>query len=406
MLEAFSDRNWESIRCKLKAGRAIDATPAQEESLGSFEETEEGNSKTVTLNGLKERISSLEDLVRVCKIDTEVWDVVRHTVKAYQGYIKNEQNEIETAQLYSVAAHLKAKNPLLRSFREELQRIAEEPRTSITAFPVPERCDGNVLASINLHDLHVGKYAWGKECGADYDVNIAEKLLIEAIGDILKKLQPWDVCKYVLTVGSDLLNSDNSENTTSHGTLQTTDGRHKRTFQRVCTLMRKVIDHLLQTAPVHVVVIPGNHDADMAFAVGVLLEAAYENCEHVTVDNGPAPRKYVEFGKCLIGFTHGDEVKLTDLPNTMAEECADAWGRTYWRCFDTGHLHKHQIAQFPGVTVRINPALCAPEDWHTSKGFVGNVRALHAELWSRESGNIASLSSDPVQPSRANVIAI
>lgn len=405
---AFPDKDWQQIRCKVWRLRHSETPPAEPEAKPvtgiDMEVEEREDTRTVTVKGLQERISSLEDLVRVCEIDTEAWEIARYAVKAYQGYIKNDQKEIETVQLYSVTANLKAKSPLCRELRAELARIANEFRGRM---PEPLPCgaapSNGALVSINLHDLHVGKYAWGRECGADYDVEIAETLLLEAVGNLLAKLKPWKIGRFALTVGSDLLNSDNSNDTTAHGTIQTTDGRHKRTFSRAWRLMRRVIDNLRTVAPVHVVIIPGNHDLDTAFAVGEILSVVYENDDLVTLDNGPAPRKYVEFGKCLIGYTHGDGVKPKDLANTMAEECAEAWGRTFWRCFETGHLHQQRVTEFPGVIVRINPALCAPEDWHMGKAFVGNIRSLQAQVWDRWNGNVASLSSDPVTPAKATV---
>ncbi len=402
---AFPERPGSAVRLKfsrLAAGRtARDATERTFES-------KEGKARVSVTTG--EEVRTLADLVRVCGIDTAVYEVVGWGCRAWNGFVKNEAKRPETVQLFSVHADLRPKR-LAPAVRAELDALVEEARGRMAALPAPPRRErpgkgSGVLLCVNLTDLHMGKYAWGKETGADYDADIAERLLGEALADLVAKAGPWRPERIVLTVGSDLLNADNSGNTTTAGTPQSTDGRQQRTFRRTWQLMRRAILRLLETAPVHLVVVNGNHDRDASFAVGEVLSVAFEGHPDVTVDNGAPRRKYVEWGRCLLGFTHGDEIRTKDIPGVMAEECAEAWGRTRWRAMETGHLHQQSVTEFPGVIVRVNPALCAPEDWHHAKGFVGKVRALQAQVWHKEDGNVASLSSSPVAPARSPVVNV
>lgn len=394
----------------LKRGRDPELGYRKDESAEpeptEYHDSIEGDNRNLTVTGLREEVRGLEDLIRVCKIDRQEWTITGYKQKAYQGYIKNAQDQIETVQLYSVQASMKLNRQVL-TLRDELDALIAGARLKMPPVPALDRgieFGPALLAVVNPTDLHMGKYAWGKESGHNYTVEIAEQLLAGAIEDLLAKLAPYRIGKFVLTVGSDLLNADNSENTTTAGTAQATDGRQQRTIRRTWQLMTWAVERLLQVAPVHIVIVNGNHDRDMSFVIGEILSVAFCNHADVTIDNEPPRRKYIEFGKCLIGFEHGDETKPARLPGLMAEEAAEAWGRTKWRAFETGHLHDQAVMEFPGCIVRRNPALTAAEDWHSAKGFVGKIRTVHAQLWDPEDGNIAQFASTPVDPARSKVV--
>lgn len=372
------------------------------------ERTGSGLDSTIQVLTRKE-VTSLEELIEVCAIDIVVWDIVSWKCKAYQGYIKDANEQIQKTQLFSVSASMR-KKVASSILKDELAFLVEEAKkqmpVKVPTYERPRTTQKGHLLVVNPTDLHMGKYAWHKECGYNYDTDIAENLLREAIEDLMTKVAPYQVDQIVLTLGSDLLNADNSENMTTGGTPQTTDGRQQRTVRKTWMLMRAVIEQLRVLAPVHIVVVNGNHDRDTSFAIGEIISVAFENYKDVTIDNTPPSRKYVEYGKCLIMFTHGDTIKLKDIPNIMAEEAAEAWGRTLWRCAETGHLHDQAVMEFPGCVVRRNPALTAPEDWHASKGFVGKIRTVHAHLWDADDGNIAQFASSPIRPARVTPVML
>ena len=409
----FPNRSYDSVRSKIKTLRQQAANKAGAKSDEAFIEREsevKGDSATFTASGLTEEVRDLHDLVRVCRIDTEKWEITGQKQKAYQGFHKTGLKGLETAvkvQLFSVSVTCKART-VQNGLKAELEALLDEARANMPP-PVPVYRLPNPggksgwLASVNVTDLHMGKYAWGKESGANYTVEIAEAMLWDAVEDLVTKIRPYSPDVIVLLVGSDLSNTDNSADTTTAGTVQTTDGRQYRTLRRTWQLQRRVILRLREIAPVRVVVVKGNHDRDTSYAVGEILSVAFEGYDDVTIDNEAPRRKYVEFGKCLIGFDHGDEAKLKDLAAIVPEECAEAWGRTKWRTVETGHLHQQRVTEFPGLIVRVNPALCAPEDWHAAHAFTGKIRTCHAQMWHEDDGNLDQFSSRPADPIRAAV---
>jgi hypothetical protein len=144
-------------------------------------------------------------------------------------------------------------------------------------------------------------------------------------------------------------------------------------------------------APVDVVVIPGNHDEHTMFLVGEILEAFYHNTDRVVVYNSPKSRKYYEFGKCMIMYTHGNGEKHGDLGLICATEEPQMWGRTKYREAHLGHYHKSKSTSYinvdenQGFRVRILPSLSANDAWHYGKGYSA-IRAAEAFVWDKEKG--------------------
>jgi hypothetical protein len=149
-----------------------------------------------------------------------------------------------------------------------------------------------------------------------------------------------------------------------------------------------------------VIVVPGNHDRNNALKLGLVLKAHYRMAENVTVNCGPDLRKYVRYGVNLLGFTHGNEEKHSDLPLTMAQEKPTEWATALHKEWHLGHLHKRKETKYTagdthqGVVVRILPSLSGTDAWHHMKGYVKGQRAAEAYLWSFDNGYAAHFSSN------------
>ena len=334
-------------------------------------------------------VRTLDDLIEVCEIDQAVWSIESWTCKAWMMGAKDAASVLQTAQLFSVTAKLRPRS-LAIDFRAQAEAILSEVRSlapridAVASVPSSPK-----LLELSIPDVHLGKLAWWRECGQSYDVKIASDIYMRAVDDLLRKVSPYEFDQIVLVVGNDFLNADNFENTTTRGTPQSTDGRQQRTFWIARKLITDVVmSRLLGLAPeVRIVMVAGNHDLNTNFYLGEVLDAYFTNCPSVHVDNSPTVRKYLSYGENLIMWTHGSEEKHADLPLIMATERPEDWGRTRFREVHLGHMHKRRaqswlgVDEHKGVTVRILPSLCASEDWHTSQGYVGNIRSAEAYVW-------------------------
>lgn len=398
---ALPGRSWNAIRFKRSSlsGRKRSVRRPVEAPVLESTRTETKTTGQIELSGLRDSVKSLPDLVRVCEIDLSEWDVNSWSCKAYGGYIKNAEKKVEKVQLFSVSAKLIRRKPSDPAV--DLRTIVDEVRNYAPIYPAMVFHDSprksRRLLELTIPDLHIGKLAWGEECGTDYDSKIAEELFQEAVADLLKKTSGHAFDEILLVVGNDFLNVDNSQNTTSAGTPQDCDTRHAKTFKIARLLIQKTVEQLRAFAPqVTVMFVPGNHDTQSCYYLGEVLDAWFSKTDGVAVDNRPQLRKYFQFGRVLLGFTHGDKERPGDLPLLMATEVPNLWASTDHREIHTGHFHQRKatswvgVSENKGVTVRILPSLCAPESWHVGRGYVGNLRAAEAYVWDSEEGLVGT----------------
>jgi hypothetical protein len=259
--------------------------------------------------------------------------------------------------------------------------------------------DSSHLLEVDLFDLHVGKLAWARETGVNYDTDIAERLARAAVEDLATLAVPHGVGKILLPLGNDFLHYDSLAGLTTAGTPQDRDSRFHHMFNRGALIAAWMIEYLAAIAPVHVLVVPGNHDQTVSWMLGRMLEAQFAPDPRVSFDSGPALRKYYRHGKVLLGFTHGDKEKLADLPLIMATERPKDWGETRYREFHIGHWHKKRemrtvpVDSFNGTTVRFIRSLSGTDAWHHQSGYVGEPMAAEAFLWHPERGQRAHFVS-------------
>lgn len=276
--------------------------------------------------------------------------------------------------------------------REEIESLKEQAKAAAHT-PVkitrPATLTGNML-EVNIPDAHFGKMAWGVETGYEnYDVKIAQATYMRAVANLIERTSHIKYDEIVYVVGNDLLNSNDSENKTAHGTIVTTDGRYHKTFWKVRATVVETIEQLRKLAPVKVVMVYGNHDTLSSWHLGDSLESYFHKYDDVTIENNPTYRKYVEFGQNMIMLTHGDKAKREDYPMIMATEQPQMWSRTKFREAHCGHTHETKVQEKHGVRVRVLPALCPPDDWHAENGYVGNHRSAEAYTWNKTEGLIS-----------------
>jgi hypothetical protein len=119
----------------------------------------------------------------------------------------------------------------------------------------------------------------------------------------------------------------------------------------------------------------------------------------VQVQNEPTYRKYYQFGKVMLLLTHGDKGKREDFPLLMATEQPQMWAGTMFREAHTGHIHQTKLQEWHGVRVRVLPALCPADDWHSEEAYVGQLRNAEAYIWNREQGLLSIVFyNDDSQP--------
>lgn len=391
--ERVSNGTVSNIRSELKAdpnagpkGATI-APPEPEESW------DEKGDEAVLKGGSNCVIRSEEDAIREFRIDRTRWEVERFVCKAWTVGMKvggKEQGfRAERQQQYGVTVWLKRvmPKPLMSATDAIFKRMADHA----PKYPPPPRQPKNqsgetFLGVLSITDLHLGKLAWAPETGDDYDLKIAERVYRNAVEDLQAEVGWRPISHWLLPLGSDFYHVDSPRNATYAGTPQDVDGRYAKVIEAGEMAVIWAVERLMQTAPVSVVWVPGNHDPTNSYHLARTVQAWFRRCDRVTVDVGPSPRKYFAWGCNLIGLTHGDSEKPASLPSIMATERPTEWAKATCREWLLGHMHRSRqwqtqgVDTFEGTTVRVLRSLSGTDSWHHRKGFIGNSLSKSAEL--------------------------
>jgi hypothetical protein len=238
--------------------------------------------------------------------------------------------------------------------------------------------DDGVAYEISLPDIHYGKLT-------ELSMDAVEEQFMSTVYNLVDKAKGLNIEKFILPIGNDGMNSEGMRLTTTKGTFQHDAVGWRESFQGYCNLMTKAIDFLKTKAPVHVIVVSGNHDFERMFYAGDVIKGWYRNDKNVVVDNSMESRKYVEYGVNMLMFTHGDKEKPSEMPLIMATEQPEMFARCPIREVHCGHLHKEMVNEYRGIKVRFIPSICANDDWHRTMGYSA-LRTGQAYIWSKTNG--------------------
>ena len=361
-------------------------------------------------------IKTLQELLDRCKVDQDIWNVKDYTVNKWD-VTSFKGNNAQTIENFQVKARLE-KNIvgfdskfILQGLKEMINQY-EFPTQDLSLLQSNYTIDytENNLLEIPLFDLHLGKLAWAGETGENYDTRIATARFINTIKKIVQRANGYNFSKILFPIGSDFFNSDNLNNTTTKGTPQDEDLRWQKTYLVGVKLIVDAINILKQTGrDIDVMVIPGNHDFERSFYLGVAIEAWFRDDNHVKIYNSASPRKYYKFGDVLLGFTHGDSEKESSLPMIMATEAKEDWGTTKFHEFHLGHIHRRRKKTYTfidvektvdeelGMIIRYMPSLTGTEEWHHKKGYIGQLKGGEGYIWNDKAGLIGFVNSNIVE---------
>lgn len=233
----------------------------------------------------------------------------------------------------------------------------------------PKRLDKDLLAVYPLGDPHVGLYAWEAETGNAFDLDIVERIMKAAIDDLVARAPKAETA--LLVDLGDYFHADNASNQTARsGHSLDVDTRWGKVFEVGIRIMAYQIEALLRKHKnVRVIVEIGNHDDHTSVALMRTVQALFHHEKRVTFDASPQKFHYFKFGNTLFGVTHGDSVKMRDLPGIMATDRAKEWGETLYRFWLVGHVHHHKSEEYPGVWVEYFRTLAARDAWHHNSGY-------------------------------------
>lgn len=372
------------------------AQPAEEVTRKTTGDTLEARSVSRT-------IRTVEDLLAHIEADLTRYEVAASEATKWESAaVDRSTGQWMTVELHRVFVRLRPKaGPRVEELVGAMIAGASGGLRVRDSRTLTKSVKGRPWAVLVVADCHFGKYAWHKSTGeADYDLDIAARLVREASADLLATAAEYAPGRITVAGLGDLFHYDTPGGTTTSGTPLERDGRIQKMIQVGTDALVGVIDGASQVGPTDALVVNGNHDETLTWAFHRVLLERYARSKRVTIEETYTPRKYLTHGANLLGFVHGNKAKKR-LPQLMAHEAAAAWSRSPYREIHTGHLH-HQAAEWSrpietidGVLVRIAPSLGPADDYHAVNGFVGSRRAMELFIYDEAGGLLAMHVSGP-----------
>ena len=363
--------------------------PTPKPAADAEQVTQKRDGDVLEARSTSRRIKTVDDLLKHIEADLERYEVAASEATKWEVATADANGEPTVTELHRVFVRLKPKAgpsvvdavaAMIASAKKEIRRPA------VKKHP-PASGQWHILV---IADPHFGKYAWRQTTGdADYDLEIASRLVREA-ADKLLAFSGKPARRTIAFLG-DVFHYDSPHGTTTSGTALDRDGRLQKMIEVGCDTLLGVVEQSAKACQTDVLIVNGNHDEAMTWSWQRIMQERFRSDRRVLVDGRFTGRKYLSYGKNLIGFAHGHRAKRK-LPQIMALEAAAEWSRCPYREIHTGHYHsqaaewQRPIETLDGVIVRTAPAICPPDDWHSQMGFIGSRQAMESFLYDPDGG--------------------
>ncbi|GIO42491.1 hypothetical protein [Paenibacillus apis] len=338
----------------------------------------------------EEQSKDVNYLLKAHGYDRDTWELVNARNNIWNVYSK--QDGVQTLYSSKITVKPKTKNFTIDDIKEIVSDLMENYKPPLYE-PVRYADDGKLL-EVNMSDLHLNKMGYKD---GEYNHEQAEKIFFFILNDILTRTENISFEKILFIWSHDFFNVDNLAKATTGGTPQDTTTRFADMYKQGKRMLIQGIDLLRRFAPVETIQVGANHDRLTSYTMSEVLEAWFRNDDRVKIDNDPLSRKYIKYGRNLIGFSHGDKEK-SRLGKLVPIEARKDWGETLYSEIHAGHLHSEQaVKEENGVIVRYLSSPSGTDNWHYESGYVGSVRKVQSFIWDKERGLLDILHT-PIIP--------
>jgi hypothetical protein len=261
-------------------------------------------------------------------------------------------------------------------------------------IPPPSATSEDLLVVYPIGDAHIGMYAWAEEAGDDYDLKIAERLHVSAMTHLVAKSEPAKEALIVDVGDWDHYDNINGETTKSGNRLDMDTRYHamiRVSLRVICTCVDLAA---AKHDRVTVIIVPGNHNDMGAASKQEALAYIYRDNPRVNIIAKAGKFFYYEFGSVLIGSTHGDNGKPEKLAGVMSVDMPEAWGRTRFRYWYTGHVHHKSQQECMGTMWETFRTLAPTDAWARGAGYRGG-REMQSILHHKKHGEVGRHTFNP-----------
>ena len=286
--------------------------------------------------------------------------------------------------------------------KEEEEALAEAIKSlteGIKPFkrvPSPKKSLADLCTVYTLTDYHIGEYSWKPETGADWDVAIAERVLLQGISDMMDGSP--DSEQAIFAQMGDFLHWDGLVPVTPTGNnVLEADTRYPMLVEVAIRCCVKAVELLLHKhKSVHVVMCEGNHDLSGSVWLQAIAKMAFADNPRVTVDGSVFPYYSFVWGRTFLGWHHGHLTRIKQLAGKFFSEpqFRKELAEALYIYIATGHLHYKEVLEDSGAIIERHPTLNA-RGAYGARGFQNSQRGALAITYSKERGEVSRVTVTP-----------
>lgn len=316
-----------------------------------------------------------KNILREFNLDIKEWQIEKLNYSLWDSPNK----EKGSIPLYSVKCSFKRRDRLdydIESLKAIIDNVLTVKNDNIKIEKFENVYDRTLL--INIADLHLNKYS------SDYNINEAKDRYSKALDFFISESNAE---KCMLIIGEDFFNIDTINKTTTRGTPQDTEVDVYRMFEEGLLFLKDKINLLSYNfSRVKVILVQGNHDKLLSYALIKALEQCYYTDNNVEFDSNVSNRKYITIGNSLIGLGHLDNENKKQKPFLMQNEVKEKYGKSKYNYFISGHFHNYSVEDIGGIQYIRLPSLSGKDNWHDEVGFITSNKSAMALEFDKEKG--------------------
>lgn len=239
------------------------------------------------------------------------------------------------------------------------------------AISKPKKIEGSKLCNqYTLTDHHLGMMAWYEETGSDWDMKIAEDILVKFFEVGISQSPKANECIFA-QIG-DFLHWDGLDAVTPASKhVLDADTRFTKLVRVAIRVIRRVIKMLLEKYQVvNVIMAEGNHDESASVWLREVLHAFYEEEDRVIIDTNADPYYCITFGKCCLFYHHGHKRRLKNIDTVFAGKFKKEFGNSEFVYGHTGHFHHEHKIETNLMILEQHRTLAAKDAYASRGGYL------------------------------------
>jgi len=281
----------------------------------------------------------------------------------------------------------------LELMRETVAAMCDDiPR--LPAIKSPKMTNSNLLNLYVITDYHFGMLSWAEETGEDWDVSIAENLLIKWFEAAIAS-SPDSETGVLCNLG-DMVHFDGMDAITPTGhNLLDSDTRFSKIVRIVIRCLRRVVDMLLyKHKKLIIIMAEGNHDMASSVWLREMFAAMYERDKRISIDTSPDPYYCIEHGQTSLFFHHGHKKKPASVDDVFVAKFREVFGRTKYSYAHMGHMH-HVWQKETNLMIVEQHRTLAAKDAYASRGGWLSGREASCITYHKDYGQTGRVTITP-----------